>query len=127
MKKVSLADAEWRVMRLLWEGAPLSCRQMEDRLKEETGWSRHTLFSFLKRMVERGVIRVDDSVHPKLYYPVLDQKEAVRDETRAFSEKLFGGDFGLLVSSIVERQYLDDDEIDTLLNALNKAKEARGK
>ncbi|MDR2712233.1 MAG: BlaI/MecI/CopY family transcriptional regulator [Clostridiales bacterium] len=127
MKKIPLADAEWRVMRLLWERSPLSCRQIEDQLKNETGWTRHTLFSFLKRMVERGVIRTDNTVHPKLYFPILDQKKAVREETRAFADKLFGGDLRLLVSNIVAHEELDDSELNAMFEDLKKAKEARGK
>jgi len=127
MKKIPLADAEWRVMRLLWEQFPLSCRQMEDRLKDETGWTRHTLFSFLKRMTERGVIRADNSVQPRLYFPLLDQKAAVQEETRAFVDKLFGGDLSLLVSNVVMQEELDDSELDLMFEALRKAKEARGK
>ena len=31
-KKAALFDAEWKIMRLLWEQSPLSCRQIEGSL-----------------------------------------------------------------------------------------------
>lgn len=120
-KKVALSDAEWKIMRLLWERSPLSCRQIEDALKEETGWSRHDIFSFLKRMEAKGALRREDA-NPQLYYPLLDYNEAVTGETRSFVGKLWNGNLGLMVSTMIKNEQLDEEEIDELLKALQAAK-----
>ena len=87
-KKIKLAETEWKIMLLLWKQSPLSCRQIEDRLKEETGWTRHTIISFLKRMIAKEAVRMEESSPVRLYYPLLDREEAVLDETRSFIAKL---------------------------------------
>ncbi len=120
-KKAALSDAEWKIMRLLWERSPLSCRQIEDTLKEETGWTRHDIFSFLKRMESKGVLQRENG-NPQLYHPLLDYNEAVTGETRSFVGKLWNGNLGLMVSTMIKNEQLDEEEIDELLKALQAAK-----
>ena len=127
MKKVALSDSEWKIMKLLWQESPLSCRQMEDKLKSDTGWTRHSLFTLLKRMIGREAIRVEETSPVNLYYPLLDKGATERKETKAFVDKLFSGDIGLLVAQMVDQRQLDEGEIDRLVAMLNKAKEERGK
>jgi BlaI family penicillinase repressor len=124
-KKAVLSDAEWRIMRLLWERSPLSCRQIETALKEETGWTRHDIFSFVKRMEAKGALRREEA-SPQLYYPLLGHDEAVAGETRSFVGKLWDGNLGLMVSTMIKNEQLDEAEIDELLRALQEAKKARG-
>lgn len=124
-KKLALSDAEWKIMSLLWERSPLSCRQIEDALKEKTGWTRHDIFSFLKRMEAKGVLQKEDA-SPQLYYPLLDYDEAVTGETRSFVGKLWKGSLGLMVSTMIKNEQLDEEEIDELMKALQKAKKLKG-
>lgn len=120
-KKVKLTDTEWKIMMLLWEESPLTVRQMEDALKEETGWTRHTIISFLKRMIEKGYIRMEEGSPARLYYPLLDKNETVLQETRSFAKKIFDGKVGLLVSSLVESEDITEDEINSMIKSLKQA------
>jgi len=125
-KKVKLADAEWKIMLQLWKDSPLSCRQLEDRLKEETGWTRHVIISFLKRMIVKETIRMEDASPVKLYYPILDRDEVVLEETRTFITKLFDGSLGLMTSFLVENNDITEEEINTMMDILHKARSKDG-
>lgn len=120
-EKAKLTDTEWIIMMLLWEKSPLTCRQIEDDLKEETGWSRHTIISFLKRMQKKNYIRMEEANPARLYYPLLDKNETVLQETRSFAKKIFDGKMGLLVSSLVDSEDITKDEINSMLQSLKKA------
>ncbi len=120
-KKTKLTDTEWKIMMLLWEKSPLTCRQIEDSLKEETGWTRHTIISFLKRMIEKGYIYMEEGSSAKLYYPLLDKNDTVLQETRSFAEKIFNGKLGLLVSSLAESEDITEDEINSMIESLRQA------
>ena len=119
-KKAKLTDTEWKIMMLLWEESPLTCRQIEDSLKEETGWTRHTIISFLKRMIEKGYIYMEERSPAKLYYPLLDKNDTVLQETRSFAEKIFNGKLGLLVSSLAESEDITEDEINSMIESLKQ-------
>lgn len=120
-KKVKLTDTEWKIMMLLWEKSPLTCRQIEDALKEETGWTRHTIISFLKRMIEKGYIQMEEGSPARLYYSLLNKNETVLQETRSFAKKIFDGKIGLLVSSLAESEDITKEEIDSMIKSLKQA------
>ena len=48
--KLELSDGEWVLMRRLWEEAPRTITQLTAALKEEAGWSKHTIISMLSRL-----------------------------------------------------------------------------
>lgn len=114
-------------MMLLWKKSPLTCRQIEDALKEETGWSRHTIISFLKRMIEKNYIRMEEAKPARLYYPLLNKTETILHETRSFAKKIFGGKMGLLVSSLADSEDITKDEINSMLQSLQQALDEKEK
>lgn len=126
-KKTKLTDTEWKIMMLLWKKSPLTCRQIEDALKEETGWSRHTIISFLKRMMGKNYIRMEEAKPARLYYPLLNKNETILRETRLFAKKIFGGKMGLLVSSLADSDDITKDEINSMLQSLQQALDEKEK
>lgn len=126
-KKTKLTDTEWKIMMLLWKKSPLTCRQIEDALKEETGWSRHTIISFLKRMMGKNYIRMEEAKPARLYYPLLNKNETILRETRLFAKKIFVGKMGLLVSSLADSDDITKDEINSMLQSLQQALDEKEK
>ena len=92
MKKVNLSDAEWKIMNVLWEQAPRTMMQITNALKAETGWTKHTVMSFLKRMEEKDALHYEEGEKAKLYYPDLKREEAALQETEDFLDS--SGDGG---------------------------------
>ena len=114
-----LTDSEWKVMNALWEQSPKTLRQIIDAVYTETKWSKHTVISFLKRMEQKGSIRVEDASPARLYYAALDKGTAVGQETDHMLGKLYGGKPALLVSNMVEK--LDPKDIKEMIALLQKA------
>jgi BlaI family penicillinase repressor len=123
VKKVSLTDSEWQIIKLLWDNAPLTITQMEKLLKGTTGWSRHTLISLLKRMMTKETITIEDDGKVKRFYPAISKDNAYLTETQSFLSKLYDGKIGLMISSMANNEELNEDEINELITILNKLKE----
>jgi len=68
---MKISDAEWKIMNLLWEEEPRTMTQLTKALLSSTGWSKHTVITYLKRMEEKGMIRHIEGKKAKLYYTVL--------------------------------------------------------
>lgn len=120
---VKLSEAEWKVMTLLWEDAPQTMMQLTNHFKETTGWTKHTVMTFLRRMEEKGAIHHEDGGRAKLYYPDVEKDEALLQETEEFLEKVFDGRMGLMLNTMVEKQALTKEEIAELYEILQKAEE----
>ena len=121
--KVKLSEAEWKVMNLLWEEAPQTMMQITNHFKESTGWTKHTVMTFLRRMEEKSAIHYKEGGRAKLYYPDIDKDEAVIQETEDFLHKVFDGRMGLMLNTMVEKKALSKSEIEELYEILKKAEE----
>ena len=86
---IRLSEAEWKVMNVLWEEAPQTITQLTRRFQETTGWTKHTIMTFLKRMEDKGAVYYEAGVRAKLYYPRIERKEAALQETEEFLERVF--------------------------------------
>ena len=120
---IKLSEAEWKVMNLLWESAPRTMMQITNHFKETTGWTKHTIMTFLRRMEEKGAVHYEEGERAKLYYPDIEKSEAVLQETEEFLDKVFGGHLGLMLNTMVEKKALSKDEIAELHAILKKAEE----
>lgn len=122
---VRLSEAEWKVMDVLWEEAPRTIMQLTRRFAETTGWTKHTVMTFLKRMEEKGAVYYEEGERAKQYYPKIDRQEAALQETEEFLEKVFGGRMGLMLNTMVEQKALSGKEIAELYEILERAEKAQ--
>lgn len=120
---IKLSESEWKVISLLWEKAPQTMMQITNHFKETTGWTKHTVMTFLRRMEEKGAVHFEEGERAKLYYPDIEKEEAVLQETEEFLEKVFDGRMGLMLNTMVEKKALSKEEIAELYEILKKAEE----
>lgn len=111
--EVSLTQAEWKIMHLLWDKHPQTLRNIQDGLKEQTSWSKHAVISFLKRLQLKNAISVEDESSPKRYFPLIKKEDAVHNETLSLVGRVYEGNIGLLVSQLVQQE-LTECEINEL-------------
>lgn len=117
-EKRIVTDSEWKIMEQLWQRGSMTMAEITDVLREETGWSKHTVISLLKRMCAKGSAEIIPGTSPMVYRAVLSRQEAVRQETRSVLKKVFGGRSALLISELVEQEELSQEEIDELVRML---------
>ena len=120
---MKLSDGEWKIIQLLWEESPQTIIQLTKALESETGWTKHTIISYLKRMEEKGAVRYQTEGRTKQFYPLLEERDAELQETKDFLDKVFQGKLGLLLHTLVEQQNFSEDEIQELQDVLDRAKQ----
>ena len=113
-------------MGALWEEAPQTIMQMTRRFQETTGWTKHTIMTFLRRMEDKGAVRYEAGERAKLYYPQIERQEAALQETEDFLERVFEGRMGLMLNTMVEQKALSGKEISELYEILKQAEEQQG-
>lgn len=119
---VQVTEAEWKIMEVLWDHAPRTMGEITRILEPETGWTRHTVITLLKRMAEKGAVSVDDSEKAKLYTPLISREEASTEETHKFLSHIFKGKASLLVNHLVETGELSEDDLRQVLDVMEGRK-----
>ena len=125
--KTELSDGEWKLMKALWEDAPMTITQLTAAMKDSTGWSKHTIISMLSRMEAKGAVRYQSNGRAKLYSPILEQGDAVRRETSHFLDKVFDGQLGVMLNAMMDSRPLTQADLDELSAILEKAKGESGR
>lgn len=125
--KVKLTDAEWKVMETLWREEPKTIMQITKELQGETGWTKYTVMSFLKRMEDKGAVHFTDGKRAKLYYSDLKREDVSLQEAEEFLGKVFEGRLGLMVNAMVKQQALSKEEIEELYDILADANKKEGR
>ena len=116
---IPLTEAEWKIMLRLWERSP------QTMLEPETGWTKHTVITMLKRMQQKGTVDICEDGPVKTYTPAVEKDRVAQEQTETLLRRLFSGRASLLVSNMVERGEIDDKEIRELEAILEKAKKKR--
>ena len=118
--QVNLSDSEWKLMNHLWQSAPRTITELTAALKAETGWSKNTVITMLDRLEAKGAVRYEPG-RARQYYPAVERSEAARAETESFLSKVYGGSVGMMVSNLVGRGALSEQEIQELKAILDAA------
>lgn len=123
MAQIDLTEAEWQVMETLWTASPRTGREITDGLHEKKGWSRSTTLTLLRRLEDKGAVSAVSEGGMKHYRPQVAREAAAVQETEHLLERVYQGSVSLLVSSLVKKQTLSQEEIDKLYAILREMEE----
>ena len=107
-----ISDAEWQVMKVLWQKSPVTANQIVEKLTVETAWKPKTVRTLISRLTAKGAISFDKTGRQYLYYPVLTEEECVRQETRSFMSRVRTGALKPMLAAFMEEENLSQEEID---------------
>ena len=117
--KIDLSNSEWKLMNRLWQTASMTITELTAAWREDTGWSKNTVITMLSRLEGKEAVRHEEGRRAKLYFPAVDREDAIESETETFLDKI--GGLGLLMSAMVEKNALTENDIAELSAILEKA------
>ena len=123
MADLHLSDGEWKLMKVLWQQSPRTLGALVAALAPTTGWSQATVFMMLKRLIAKGAVSLDESGKYQQYSAAVAYAEVEPEETASFLTKVYGGSVGLMVSNLVGRGALSEQEIRELKAILDAAEQ----
>ncbi|HEY0113956.1 MAG TPA: BlaI/MecI/CopY family transcriptional regulator [Allosphingosinicella sp.] len=116
-----IAEAEYVVMEVLWEEAPLTAAEVSERVPRERGWSLATVKTMLSRLLAKGALSHEEEGRRYLYRPAIRREDYVAEESGRLIDRMFGGRVTPLVAHLASADRLsveDIEEIEALLKAL---------
>ena len=123
MADLHLSDGEWKLMKVLWQQSPRTLGALVAALASTTSWSKATVFMMLKRLIAKGAVTLDESGKYQQYSAAVAYAEVEPEETASFLTKVYGGSVGLMVSNLVGRGALSEQEIRELKAILDAAEQ----
>jgi len=115
-----ISDAEWRVMRVVWQRKAATAAEVIEQLVPETGWNHRTVRTLLGRLVDKGALAADEQDNRYVYRPKVTQSRCVRQETQSFLDKVFDGDAAGLLTHFVRNEEIPPEQIGELKRLLDE-------
>ena len=129
-----ISDAEWDVMKVVWDHGPLTAGEVVRHLAADKDWSPRTVKTLLSRLVKKGAagVRIADAGGTSgisggrrfLYEARVSREACVRQESRSFLSRVFDGSVAPALLHFVEVGRLTKQEIRLLRETLRREEAA---
>ena len=118
----SITEAEWVVMRVLWEGAPMTANAVVAALSGQTEWKPKTVHTLLRRLADKEAIAYQKSGREFVFTPMVTAADCQLAEGRSFLDRVFGEPrLAPMLAAFVNQEALSTREINELKRILNEA------
>lgn len=111
-----IPEGEYRFCLIMWEHEPVSSLDLVKLCQERLGWKRTTTYTVMKRLGERGVLKLENGVVTSL----ISKEEVEKAEIEAFVESKFGGSLPAFVAAFTKHQNLSEDDLDEVQRMIDR-------
>ena len=120
-KPIELTEAEWTVIKAVWEHEPCAAPAIQEKLFKQTEWTYSTVRTVMDRMVAKGLLTAEKVRNATVYKSGVTRQQAQRGELLYALKHAFNGALTPMVQCLLENNDLTADEL-AELEALIKAR-----
>lgn len=118
-----IPESEYRFCLILWEQEPITATEMVKQCQEQLGWKRTTTYTVIKRLGERGVIKLENGIVTSL----VSKEEAEASEIEDLVEKKFGGSLPAFVAAFTKHQSISENDLDEMQRMIDRIRRRESK
>jgi len=116
-----ISDAEWTVMKVLWERGTSTLAEVVRDLEGRLHWKPRTVQSLIRRLTDKGALAVEAVGREFRYSPAVAQDQCQHEESRSFLDRVFNGRLTPFVAGLMEREEVSREELAALREVLEQA------
>jgi len=119
---VELTEAEWEIMKVVWEKEPCAAGTVQEALAESRDRAYSTVKTIMDRMVEKRLLEIEKIRNLQLFKSCISEVDAKRGEFRRMLKRAFDGALTPMMQFLIEHEGLSKAESAQLRKLVNKAK-----
>ena len=123
LKKNKPTDAELMILGILWDHGPSTVRTVHEQSNKFRTARYTTSLKQMQVMMEKGLLKRDDSRRPQVYRPAAKQEKTQRQVVKFMVDRVFGGSTANLALSALQAGKInaaDLKQIDKIVRELKK-------
>ena len=109
-------EGEYRFCLIMWEHQPIKAVDLAKLCQEKLAWKRTTTYTVIKRLGERGVLKLENGIVTAL----ISKEKAEAAEIETFVESKFGGSLPAFVAAFTKHQDLSDSDLDEVQKMIDR-------
>ncbi len=116
MSVPKIHEGEYRFCLIMWEHEPVSSLELVRLCQEKLDWKRTTTYTVIKRLGDRGVLKLENGVVTAL----ISKEEAESAEIDTFVESKFGGSLPAFVAAFTKRKDVSEKDLDEMQRMIDR-------
>lgn len=117
-----IPEGEYRFCLIMWEHEPVASLELVKLCQEKLAWKRTTTYTVIKRLGERGVLKLENGIVTSL----ISKEEVEKAEIETFVESKFGGSLPAFVAAFTKHQDLSDSDLDEVQKMIDRIRKGGG-
>jgi predicted transcriptional regulator len=113
-------DAELAILRVLWNRGPSTVKQVQDVLNETKKTGYTTVLKFMQIMVEKGLVRRDETPYAHVYEARVRQEQTQQKIVADVLDRVFEGSMSRLVMQALAAKGATAEELAEIRKILKK-------
>jgi len=126
-QNVELTEAEWSVIKAVWEAEPCTAPGIQEKLLKATGWTYSTVRTFMDRMAAKGVLKARKEGKMTIYTSAVSREQAQRGELFYALKHAFNGALAPMVQCLLDAKEISPAELDELKKIIATHEKPGGK
>lgn len=115
-----ISEAEFEVMKVIWENYPISTNEIADRIAKSKDWNVRTIHTLIARLDKKGAISHKKDGRIYIYSPAVKKEDYLKFESKSFINRFYNGAVNKMVMNFIENDMLSSDDISELKKLLSK-------
>jgi predicted transcriptional regulator len=115
-----LTEVELQILRVLWKQGPSTARQVHQQLTKIRDTNYSTTVKMLSVMLQKTLVKRDESVRPQIYRPVATQQRTRQRMLKDLIQKAYDGSAGSLVLQALASQKASAKELAEIRQLLDQ-------
>src|SRR5437773_9633984 len=108
---VELTEAEWTIIKAVWEEEPCAAPAIQEKLHKQTAWTYSTVRTLMDRMVAKGLLSAEKVRNLTLFRSAVTRQQAQRGELLYALKNAFNGALTPMVQFLLETGDLSAGEL----------------
>src|SRR4051794_10128022 len=116
----AITDAEWDVMKVLWDKGEAGAQEVTQALVVERNWRPQTVKTLLNRLVKKGAVAYAEEGRRFIYRPKVSRDAVNKAESRSSLSRVFDGAVTPALVHFLKLGNLSSADIDELKRMLDR-------
>jgi len=117
---IRMTAAEWEIMTVVWERAPVAASAVFAELRESKQWTLATVRTLLRRLVNKGAVAQQFDGRRHIYRPLVTMEACVHQESQSFWDRILGRAPSAALIHLVQKAELSKEDIQELRRILRE-------
>src|ERR1041385_339137 len=125
--EIELTEAEWTIIKAVWENEPCAAPAIQEKLFNKTKWTYSTVRTLMDRMTAKGLLTAEKIRNLTLYRSAITRAQAQRSELLYALKHAFNGALTPMMQCLLETGDLSARDLAELERLIKEKRKQAGK